>query len=888
MIKAIILDFAKKNHDRLEGELKEIHQVFSICHVDDGKPKIPESGNNLVFISRVGNNDLKYVEEAIEIASSSNLPILFIVSNPDDFFFKTIENEENVWYIKEPYSKIELKHTLEHLDSLLEKNDDQFRLITENVNDAIFVMDMKGDFSYFSPSIEKISGFTQDEAVKKNLSEWITKESYVYCVDMITHFATELSKGVVYDPPVFEIEIICKNSQTILAELTVNPIIDDNFNFKHFIGVLRDINSRRKAEERFRIAAQCVSDLIYEWDMKTDQMEWFGDIDKHLGYEQGEIKNNLDSWSEHVHPEDLPRVMKTIDAYRLNGESFDAEYRMINKDGKIKYWIEHGLPIYHRDTGKIQGTIGVCSDITEQKEIENALKRSEEMFRLIAENANDVIWMINEKGKLLYVSPSVQKLRGYSPEEIYEQDIENRIANESGLQAMKQWNEFFRKFKKGVVPDTPRKLEVEQPCKDGSTVWTEMHINPVLDDEGNFRYFLGITRDISERRKNEQELMEQKNMLDSIFDLAPIPMVLLNEEIIVENMNNACLEMLQRKKENMLGLKAGEVFDCINSEKGDGCGTNKECIKCIFNDSAIETFVTKKNIHKREGKTTILDPAGKTIQLNVLVSTAYIEIPDEPKIVVSVEDITARKMAEQATISSKLEAEQANRTKSEFLATMSHELRTPLNAIIGYSQMLQESNFGNMSEKQQRFASHISTSGKHLLELINDILDLSKVEAGKMDLYMETFDVNEVIKNVYNIIDPLAVKKNIELNFEIDQDISIYADKIRFKQIFYNLMSNAIKFTPNGGHVTVDISVNESFLKISVIDDGIGISKDKQIKLFTPFYQADSSTARTYQGTGLGLSIVKKIVELHGGTISVESEEGKGSNFSFTLPFLKE
>jgi signal transduction histidine kinase len=330
------------------------------------------------------------------------------------------------------------------------------------------------------------------------------------------------------------------------------------------------------------------------------------------------------------------------------------------------------------------------------------------------------------------------------------------------------------------------------------------------------------------------------------------------------------------------------VFDCINSEKGDGCGTNKECIKCIFNDSAIETFVTKKNIHKREGKTTILDPAGKTIQLNVLVSTAYIEIPDEPKIVVSVEDITARKMAEQATISSKLEAEQANRTKSEFLATMSHELRTPLNAIIGYSQMLQESNFGNMSEKQQRFASHISTSGKHLLELINDILDLSKVEAGKMDLYMETFDVNEVIKNVYNIIDPLAVKKNIELNFEIDQDISIYADKIRFKQIFYNLMSNAIKFTPNGGHVTVDISVNESFLKISVIDDGIGISKDKQIKLFTPFYQADSSTARTYQGTGLGLSIVKKIVELHGGTISVESEEGKGSNFSFTLPFLKE
>ncbi|MDK2825714.1 MAG: hypothetical protein PWQ44_891 [Methanolobus sp.] len=887
MIKAIILNFTEKSHDRLKGELEEMHHEFSIYHMDNGKPEIPVYGNDLVFIARVENNDQKYIKEAIEISSASNSPVLFIISNPDELFFETIADKENVWYIKEPYITTELKHILEHLGSLLEKKEDQFRLIAENVNDAIFVMDIAGNFSYFSPSIKNISGFTQEEAVKKNLSGWITKESYEYCIDLINHFAIELSKGIVNVPPTFEIELICKNSEIIWVELTVSPVVDSNNNFKHFIGVIRDINSRKNAEERFRIAAQCVSDLIYEWDMKNDNMEWFGDIDEHLGYEPGKIKGTIDSWSKHVHPDDLPGVTEKINKYRLNGESFDAEYRMITKDEKIKYWIEHGLPVYDRDNRKILRTIGVCSDITERKEIENALKKSEEMFRLIAENANDVIWMMNENGELLYVSPSVQKLRGYTPEEIFELSIEKRIANESGVQAMKHWNNFFQNFKKGIVPDISQKLEVEQPCKDGSTVWTEMHINPILDGEGNFRYFLGITRDISERKKSEQELMKQKNMLDSIFDLAPIPMLLLNEDAIVENMNNACVEMLQRKKEDMPGLKAGEFFDCINSVKGEGCGTNKECIKCIFNDSAIETFKTKKNIHKREGKTAILNPTGKAIQLNVLVSTAYIEIPDEPKIVVSVEDITARKMAEKATILSKLEAEQANRTKSEFLATMSHELRTPLNAIIGYSQMLQETNFGNMTEKQQRFANHISTSGKHLLELINDILDLSKVEAGKMDLHMETFDVNEVLKNVYNIIDPLAVKKNIELNFEIDKDISIYADKVRFKQILYNLMSNAIKFTPNSGHVTAKISTNESYLKISVIDDGIGISLEEQKKLFTPFYQADSSTAREYQGTGLGLSIVKKMVELHGGTIAMESEVGKGSTFTFTLPIKK-
>ncbi|MEZ5333732.1 MAG: PAS domain S-box protein [Methanolobus sp.] len=221
---------------------------------------------------------------------------------------------------------------------------------------------------------------------------------------------------------------------------------------------------------------------------------------------------------------------------------------MVTKNGRIKYWTEHGMPIYDRDKKNILRSIGGLFDITERKEIENALKKSEEMFRLIAENANDVIWMLNAKGELLYVSPSVKKLRGYTPEEIMNLPIEQRIAGKSGNRAMETWNSFFREFKTGFLPDTARIMEVEQPCKDGTTVWTEMHINPVLDDEGNFRYFLGITRNISERKKNEQELMKQKNMLDSIFNLAPIPMLLLNEEAIVENMNNACSEMLHRKK----------------------------------------------------------------------------------------------------------------------------------------------------------------------------------------------------------------------------------------------------------------------------------------------------------------------------------------------------
>jgi len=216
---------------------------------------------------------------------------------------------------------------------------------------------------------------------------------------------------------------------------------------------------------------------------------------------------------------------------------------------------------------------------------------------------------------------------------------------------------------------------------------------------------------------------------------------------------------------------------------------------------------------------------------------------------------------------------------------MSHELRTPLNAIIGYSDMLIDGDFGELNDKQDRFANHISTSGKHLLELINDILDLSKIEAGKMDLYYEVFTVKEVMKNLLTMISPLAKKKSITLELEVKPEtLSITGDSIKFKQILYNLGSNAVKFTQNGGTIKINASKKNDMIEISVADNGIGIEKEMQENLFTPFYQVDSSDSRKYAGTGLGLALVKNYVELHGGKIRVDSEYGKGSTFTFTIP----
>jgi len=238
-------------------------------------------------------------------------------------------------------------------------------------------------------------------------------------------------------------------------------------------------------------------------------------------------------------------------------------------------------------------------------------------------------------------------------------------------------------------------------------------------------------------------------------------------------------------------------------------------------------------------------------------------------------------------------AEEANRLKTEFLANMSHELRTPLNSIIGFSEILQDETFGELNKKQARYIGNILSSGKHLLNLINDILDLSKVEAGKMELYPEEFQVSASIEDITSIIRDSANKRNITLTVNLSEEVgTISADQKRFKQIMYNLFSNAIKFIEESGKVDITGKViqgrrksdRSDLLQISVMDTGIGIAPEDYPKIFAEFQQADGSHARKQEGTGLGLALTKKMVGLHGGEIWFKSKLGEGSTFTFTMP----
>src|SRR5207247_5189189 len=234
------------------------------------------------------------------------------------------------------------------------------------------------------------------------------------------------------------------------------------------------------------------------------------------------------------------------------------------------------------------------------------------------------------------------------------------------------------------------------------------------------------------------------------------------------------------------------------------------------------------------------------------------------------------------------ELEAANRHKSEFLANVSHELRTPLNAIIGFSEVLGERMFGELNEKQAEYTEDILSSGRHLLSLINDILDLSKIEAGRMELELRKFDLPSAVENALILVRERATRHGIKLERAIDERLGDFTgDERKVKQILVNLLSNSVKFTPEGGKIHVNASLNNGSVIISIADTGIGIAKEDQEAIFEEFRQVGTNYAQKREGTGLGLTLTRKFVEMHGGKIWVESEPGKGSTFTFTLAVLE-
>ncbi|MDD4498733.1 MAG: CHASE4 domain-containing protein [Methanosarcinaceae archaeon] len=374
----------------------------------------------------------------------------------------------------------------------------------------------------------------------------------------------------------------------------------------------------------------------------------------------------------------------------------------------------------------------------------------------------------------------------------------------------------------------------------------------------------GINAMMDSLLEAEQEIKDQEKEKQEILNSLTELLVFLDTDMKVKWANKEALDYMNADLESVNGKSREEMVSIfgalITNSPAEEALSRGESVSAEVRTACGETWFIKAN--------PVLNDKGQI--------TGILE---------NFLDITERKNYEENVLRAKMAAEAANQTKNAFLANMSHELRTPLNSVIGFSGLLSEKIPGSLNEKQLRYTNNISTSGKHLLRLINDILDLSKVEAGKMEMQYSEFGLKEALEEAKATLEPLAARKELRLEIEVKTRLGVIrADRNKFIQIMYNLLSNAIKFTPKKGLVRIEAGISGTMVKIAVMDSGIGISEAGQKKLFRPFVQLDSTHSREYGGTGLGLTLVKEMVALHGGEVRVWSKEGSGSTFSFTLP----
>jgi PAS domain S-box-containing protein len=406
-----------------------------------------------------------------------------------------------------------------------------------------------------------------------------------------------------------------------------------------------------------------------------------------------------------------------------------------------------------------------------------------------------------------------------------------------------------------------------------------------------------LQKELAERSQVEQVLERVKNQYALILQAAGEGIIGQDQEGRITFVNPAAEKMLGYAADELIGLDGHTVW---HHSKPGGAPYPKEECPIRFAGREVKEYRGIDDVFwKKDGSSFPVEYVATPVTVNDQFAG----------MVVLFGNISEKKKLRDAEIA-RLTADTANKAKSDFLANMSHELRTPLNSIIGFSDVLQEQMAGDLNEKQQEYINYILISGKHLLSLINDILDLSKVEAGKMELDMSMFPLNEALNSALSMFKEKAMKHGLALSIEIepDADTLIEADARKLKQILFNLLSNAVKFTPDGGAVSVharltqddgggtdgegqkgmgkDSSLDSSPLsfEITVTDTGIGISGKDIGRLFHAFAQLENPFTKNFEGTGLGLALSKRLVELHGGRVWVESEVGKGSSFSFTIP----
>ena len=646
------------------------------------------------------------------------------------------------------------------------------------------------------------------------------------------------------------------------------------------------LTEQEKELKQVSLVASRTSNAVIIMD-KTGAIEWVNQGFQRLtGYSLSEIEGRKATF---LHGKKTDQdTINYLERHINSAKGAQVDILNYTKSGQ-EYWAHVDLEPIFDDQDQLINYVSIESDISDRKATERALKKSEQLFKSIFNSASDAIIGVSDENTIRFVNPSAEILLGYKPGELINQRLDILLPEASRARHWKHMQD-FAVDKQMRLHMTNRRVFARK--KDGTEFPIDVAVAKVQTDDGML--FTAMVRDISEQHEYELKLQEAASKIESILAASSlISIIATDKQGLITVFNSGAERILGYKAEEMIGKKTPEVFH-LREEVEQRCAElSKELGQPFTGFEAFSTMALRGVSDQREW--TYVHKDGSHIIVELSVTAVYNKQGEITGFLGISKDVTESRMAQQRLKEETLranklaeESKQASLAKGQFLANMSHEIRTPLNGVLGMTQLLQ---LTELDSTQTEYLNAIQNSGEMLLTTLNDILDYSKIEADKLYIENDEFDLLEAVMDTAMLFNGLAYTKGVEIIVNQPNDIprNYVGDEIRIKQVLSNLINNAVKFTDDG-HIFVNIFSHlidkdreAHLIRVEVEDTGIGISKESLETLFTEFSQVDNSTTRRYTGTGLGLTICKRLIELMGGEIHVTSSQGKGTRFWFEL-----